>query len=68
MPIVTKQQISENTPWVIRTGVVAALLCAGAFWFHNRLSAVEANQVEYKTKVDMILEIVREIKSDIKRP
>jgi hypothetical protein len=24
--------------------------------------------VEYKTKVDMILEIVREIKSDIKRP
>lgn len=60
----TKAQIHEGTGWVIRTGVIAGLLCAGAFWFHNRLAAVEVAQAEAKTKVDMILDIVKDIRED----
>jgi uncharacterized membrane protein YciS (DUF1049 family) len=68
MGVMTKQQLSEHTPWVVKTGVIVGLLCAGAFWFHNRLAAVEVAQAESKTKVDMILDIVRDIRSDIRKP
>lgn len=60
----TKAQIHEGTGWVVRTSVIAGLLCAGAFWFHNRLAAVEIAQAEAKTQTSMILDIVKEIRED----
>lgn len=62
----TKQQIHEGTGWVVRTGAIVALLCLGAAWFHNRLAAVEVAQAEAKTKVDMILDIVKGIREDVR--
>lgn len=63
----TKQQIHEGTGWVLRTGVIVSLLCCGAFWFHNRLAAVEVSQAEGKTKLDMIYDIVKDIRSEVKK-
>jgi hypothetical protein len=60
--------LTENSPWIIRTGVVVACLVTLGIWFNSRLSAVEIAQAEQKTKVDMILDIVRDIRSDIKKP
>ena len=64
----TKAQITEHTPWVIKTGVIVGCLMCLSVWFNSRLSAVEIAQAEQKTKVDMILDIVRDIRSDIKKP
>jgi uncharacterized membrane protein YciS (DUF1049 family) len=63
----TKQQLSENTPWVIKTGVIAGLLLSGAVWFHSRLAAVEIAQEASKTKLDMIYEMVKDIKAEVKK-
>lgn len=62
----TKQQFTENTGWVVRTGAIVALFLAGAFWFHNRLAAVEIAQEAQKTKLDMIYEMVKDIKEVVK--
>ena len=63
----TKQQFTENTGWVIRTGAIAGLFLAGAFWFHNRLAAVEVSQEAQKTKLDLIYEMVRDIRQEVKK-
>lgn len=62
----TRQQLSENTGWVVRTGAIAALMLAGAFWFHNRLAAVEVAQEAQKTKIDLIYDMVKDIKTAVK--
>jgi hypothetical protein len=64
----TKPQITESTGWVIRTGAVVASVLTLCIWFNTRLSAVEIAQAEGKTKMDMILEIVRDIRTDIRKP
>ena len=64
----TKPILSESTGWVVRTGAVVAAMLLLCVWFNTRLSAVEIGQAESKTKVDMILDIVRDIRTDIKKP
>lgn len=64
----TKQVLSENTGWVVRTGAVVASVLLLCVWFNTRLSAVEIAQAESKTKVDMILDIVRDIRTDVRKP
>ena len=64
----TKPVLSEGTGWVVRTGAVVASLLLLCVWFNTRLSAVEIAQAEYKTKVDMILDIVRNIQTDVRKP
>ena len=64
----TKPILTESTGWVVRTGAVVAALLMLCVWFNTRLSAVEISQAESKTKVDMILDIVRDIRTAIKKP
>lgn len=64
--IVTKH-ITENTGWVVRTGVVAAMILAASVWFHNRLAAVELAQESQKTKIEMIYDIVKDVQQEVKR-
>ena len=60
--------ITENSGVVIRWGVIAGAILALSVWFNTRLSSVEIAQAEQRTKVDMILDIVKDIRADIKKP
>ena len=59
--------ITENTGVVVRWGAVAGAIVLLSIWFNTRLSSVEIAEAEQKAKVDMILDIVKDIRSDIKK-
>jgi hypothetical protein len=64
----TKQQVTENSGVVIRWGLIGALVLSLAVWFNTRLSAVEIQQVEQKTDIKHILEIVQELRQIHNKP
>jgi hypothetical protein len=62
------KNITENSGVVIRWGVIAGAVLALSIWFNTRLSSVEIAEAEQKAKVDLILDIVKDIRADIKKP
>jgi hypothetical protein len=59
------KQISENSGILIRAGVLCAMVLSVSVWFHNRLTAVEMQQVEQKTDIRYIKESVDRIEKAV---
>jgi hypothetical protein len=57
--------ITENSGVLIRWGVVGSLLLLVLVAFHNRISAVELQQVEQKTDIKYIKEAVDRIEARV---
>lgn len=64
----TKQSITENTPVIVRVGLVIAMVTSLCVWFHSRVNALEMQQVEQKTDIKYIKEAVTEIRTEIRKP
>ena len=58
--------ITDGTGVLIRAGAIAAAVIALAAWFNTRLSAVEIQQAEQKSDTRHIIDLVLEIKQDLK--
>lgn len=64
----TKQALTENSPMIIRVGLVVAMVLSLCVWFHARVNALEMQQVEQKTDIKYIKEAVDEIRHNVSKP
>jgi hypothetical protein len=61
------KQLTENTPVIIRVGIVIAMIVSLCVWFHARVNALEMQQVEQKTDIKYIKEAVDDIRREVRK-
>lgn len=60
---VRSRGLSDKTEVRVGLGVIVSLLCLCLWWFHTRLTTLELAQVSMSTKIDFIVEGIKDLRA-----